>query len=117
MITINSIGTGTLATDAQVTPSLAPDALAPLITKLEWTPFDIASLDADSGKYGSGLLTVRIEVSEPVSGLPYFAVVPPGLGLPIQINLFAINDQQFEGSLAIEEGMPSGRLQSLRRYS
>lgn len=111
VLAVNAANTETLASEAQVTTSIVPDATAPQITQLEWIPQDDRQFDAVDSKYGPGLLTVRINVSEAVSETPYVALVPPGLGLPYRVDLIAITDQRFEGVVAIEDGMTSGDYQ------
>ena len=111
VIAVNTAGTITLAEEAQVTAAIEPDSAAPQIISLEWIPQTAGQYDADNAKYGTGLLTVQFEVNEAVSGLPYFALKPPGLGLPYQLDLIAIDDRRFEAVFPVEDDLPSGTYQ------
>ena len=112
VLAVNAANTATLASEARVTRAIVPDETAPKIIQLEWIPQNESQFDADTSKYGSGLLTVQIELSEPIAGTPYFALIPPGVGLPYRINMIAVTNYTFEGVVAVESEMPSGDYQA-----
>lgn len=67
------------------------------------------AFDSVNQVYGRGLLSVEVEVSEPLLTTPFFSITPDG-GSPFSISLQqdSSNRLKFRGSLPIDESVESG---------
>ncbi|MEM7789974.1 MAG: LamG-like jellyroll fold domain-containing protein [Verrucomicrobiota bacterium] len=92
------------------------DDQAPTVDLLSHAPSQLTKYDSVNKKYGPGFIEITLETSEPISGTPYLAFLPT-VGLPLRVDLFAIDDQRFEGTLAVDEGTPAGQYTAYLKMS
>lgn len=102
IVAVNAAGTPSAPTNLA---SASIDRTAPVAERVEYTAK--GAFDADSQTYGQGRIDVRVTVSEPLNGTPYFSLVPEG-GLPVPVDLIKRDDTHYEGSLTLTSGSGSG---------
>lgn len=86
--------------ELQVSASVLPDAILPSVST--W------SLDPEATAYGTGFVDIRLTASEPLKSTPYLTLAPANGGLPVPVNLLAVDSQNYEGSFAIDASQVNG---------
>ena len=85
--------------------SAVSDKTPPVATSIQYVTD--GKFDAATGRFGTGLVTVTMNVNEPLGSLPFFSLTPHN-GIPIVVNLQQVSALRFSGSLVIASSTPSG---------
>ena len=93
------------------TASAVSDSALPTVNSVTFTPRNAAHLIG--GRYGTGLVDVSVQVSEPLAGVPFFSLTPSGGGFPIAVTLTAslTSTTTFTGTLQITASTGSATYQ------
>ncbi len=83
-----------------VSDSQLPRALA-----IDYTP--TGAFDPDSGRMATGAVSLTLEVDEPLLTTPFLSIAPAG-GVPMSVQLQAVDETHYQGSFDITETTPSG---------
>lgn len=102
VVAVNAAGTPSAPTNIA---NATIDRTPPAAERVEYTPQ--GAYDANTQTYGQGRVDLRVTVSEPLVGTPYFSIVPEG-GLPVPVDLIKRDDTHYEGTLTLASGAGSG---------
>ncbi|MCP4996839.1 MAG: hypothetical protein GY934_24150, partial [Gammaproteobacteria bacterium] len=83
----------------------ASDRELPKAVAITYTPSGV--YDAASGRMAPGLVTVDLEVNEPLLTTPFLSIAPAG-GTAIAVQLSKVDDTHYQGSFEITGTTPSG---------
>ncbi|WP_257644019.1 Ig-like domain-containing protein [Luteimonas salinisoli] len=95
VVAVNAVDTPSAPTNLA---SATIDRSGPFAERIEYTAR--GAYDAGTGTFGRGPMDIKVTVSEPLSGTPYFSLVPEG-GLPIPVDLIKRSDTLYEGVLTL----------------
>ncbi len=85
--------------------SALSDRALPLATSIEFVAQ--GKYDSATGRFGTGMVHVTLNLSEPASSTPFLSLTPLN-GTPISISLQRSTDVKYAGSFAITGDTPSG---------
>ncbi|KPV40174.1 hypothetical protein AN478_08555 [Thiohalorhabdus denitrificans] len=95
-----------LGTESEVSAAVdgVSDATPPTAA-IEYRPQ--GAYDAETGRFGTGLVEVDLTVSEPLLATPFLSISPDG-GTPISVSLDRVSETEYQGAFRIEPDTPSG---------
>jgi hypothetical protein len=85
--------------------TIAADRLAPTATTVSFS--DATGATPADNIYGPGIVQVALTVSEPLSEVPFFSLVPRNAA-PIAVTLWKNGDTQYRGTISIDASSPNG---------
>lgn len=100
--TINLAGVeGYLSDQASVDSDKTPPVATSIVYQTS------GSYDAASRRFGKGIVSLTLDLSEAVDGAPFLSVTPRQ-GMPILIDLTRITPTQYRGNFPVGDSTPSG---------
>lgn len=102
LVAVNNLGTP--STPSNIISAVSDNTL-PKATAIAYTP--TGKTDPATGRIAAGRVDVTVNVSEPLSALPFLSIAPQG-GTPIPVDLVKQSDTVYTGFFNIAPGTPSG---------
>ena len=85
--------------------ALVSDRIAPRVLSVEYESNGIA--DVQAKRFGLGMVTVYVNVSEPLQAGVFFSLNPAG-GTPISLALSAVSELRYRGTFTVAADSPCG---------
>ncbi|ODS24334.1 hypothetical protein AB835_03995 [Candidatus Endobugula sertula] len=104
VVSVNNLGT---ESEPSSSISVIADSTPPIAEFIEYSTD--GAFDSETQTYGRGVLNIVLTVNEPLITTPFFSIAPEN-GSPISIPLTLVTgeDQQYQGSVLLDENVQSG---------